>query len=215
MSWSNHFSNISEVPSCILSSILWNNCSIRINSKPITFRLLSNQNLIYLHQLFDNNGRLKNWDNIKSELELNDSFYFQWRQLVHSIPQKRKLIIKENYHDNLLYSNHHLIKKNNVLSLDKLNVKELYSMLVYDAPHRPTSQKYFEQLFPSEIFIWKDTYLLVRKVTTDCYLRSFQYKILNNILFLNKELSVFGISNSSLCSFCNLYDETITHLYCH
>ena len=88
-------------------------------------------------------------------------------------------------------------------------------MLVYDAPHKPTSKKYFEQLFPSEIFIWKDIYLLVRKVTTDCYLRPFQYKILNNILFLNKELSVFGISNSSLCSFCNLYDETITHLYCH
>ena len=88
-------------------------------------------------------------------------------------------------------------------------------MLVYDAPHKPTSQKYFEQLFPSEIFIWKDIYLLVHKVTTDCYLRSFQYKILNNILFLNKKLSVFGISNSSACSFCNLYDETITHIYCH
>ena len=109
MSLSNHFSNISEVPSCILSSVLWNNCSIRINSKPINFRLLSNQNLIYLHQLFDNNGRLKNWDNIKSELELNDSLYLQWRQLVHSIPQKWKVIIKDNCNDNLLYSNHHLI----------------------------------------------------------------------------------------------------------
>ena len=126
MSWSNHFSSISEVPSCILSSVLWNNCSIRINRKPITFRVLSNQNLIYLHQLFDNNGRIKNWDNIKSELELNDFLYFQWRQLVHSIPQKWKLIIKDNYNDNLLYSNYHLIKKNNVLSLDKLNAKELY-----------------------------------------------------------------------------------------
>ena len=170
MSSSNHFSNISEVPSCILSSVLWNNCSIRINSKPITF----------------------------SELELNDSLYFQWRQLVNSNPQKWKLIIKDNYNDNLLYSNHHLIKKNNVLSLDKLNAKELYSMLVYDAPHKPTSQKYFEQLFPSEIFISKDIYLLVRKVTTDCYLRSFQYKILNNILFLNKKLSFWHIKFFSM-----------------
>ena len=76
MSWSNHFSNISQVASCILSSVLWNNCSIRINSKPITFRLLSNQNLIYLHQLFDNNGRLKNWDNINLNLNLMTPFIF-------------------------------------------------------------------------------------------------------------------------------------------
>ena len=38
-------------------------------------------------------------------------------------------------------------------------------------------------------------------------MRSFQYKILNNVLFLNKKLHTFGIK-PSLCSFYNLYDET-------
>ena len=40
---------------------------------------------------------------------------------------------------------------------------------------------------------------------------SFQYKILNNVLFLNKNHHIFGIKSSPLCSFYNLYDETPFH----
>ena len=45
------------------------------------------------------------------------------------------------------------------------------------------------------------------------YLGSFQYKILNNILYLNKKLHTFGLSNTQLCSFCNMKEETISHLF--
>ena len=44
-------------------------------------------------------------------------------------------------------------------------------------------------------------------------MRSFQYKILNNVFFLNKKLQTFGIKPSSLCSFCILYDETPYHIF--
>ena len=44
-------------------------------------------------------------------------------------------------------------------------------------------------------------------------MRSFQYKILNNVLFLNKKLHTFGIKPSRLCSLCNLYDKTLYHMF--
>ena len=44
-------------------------------------------------------------------------------------------------------------------------------------------------------------------------MRSFQYKLLNNVLFLNKKLHIFGIKSSPLCSFCNLCDETPLHIF--
>ena len=50
-------------------------------------------------------------------------------------------------------------------------------------------------------------------ITYNAYMRSFQYKILNNVLFLNKKLHTFGIKPSPLCSFCNLYDETPYHIF--
>ena len=45
-------------------------------------------------------------------------------------------------------------------------------------------------------------------------MRFFQYKILHNILFLNKKLYLVGITKSPLCSYCNTNDETPIHLFC-
>ena len=50
-------------------------------------------------------------------------------------------------------------------------------------------------------------------VTLDSYSRSFQYKILNNVLYLNKKLFTFRKSTSPLCPFCKLSDETVLHLF--
>ena len=44
-------------------------------------------------------------------------------------------------------------------------------------------------------------------------MRSFQYKILNNVLFYNKKLYTFGITNTALCSFCNTLEETPIHIF--
>ena len=55
--------------------------------------------------------------------------------------------------------------------------------------------------------------MLLRLITYNTYMRSFQYKILNNVLFLNKKLHTSGIKPSPLCSFCNLYNETPYHIF--
>ena len=50
-------------------------------------------------------------------------------------------------------------------------------------------------------------------VTLDSYSRSFQYKILINVLYLNKNLFTFRKSTSLLCPFCKLSDKTVLHLF--
>ena len=37
--------------------------------------------------------------------------------------------------------------------------------------------------------------------------------ILNNILYLNKQLFIFNKKDTKLCSYCKLQDETINHIY--
>ena len=49
--------------------------------------------------------------------------------------------------------------------------------------------------------------MLPRLVTYNTYIQSFQYKILNNVLFLTKKPHTSRIKLSLLCSFCNLSDE--------
>ena len=50
-------------------------------------------------------------------------------------------------------------------------------------------------------------------VTLDSYSRSFQYKILNNVLYLNKKLFTFRKSTSTLFPFCKFSDETVLLLF--
>ena len=151
---------------------------------------------------------------LKTEFKIADSLYFSWMELINAIPLDWKTIIKHNCSSaNLFLLNHDLIKKNNLISLDKLHCQELYNILVYNAPHKPTSQVYFENPFRDQELNWKEIYILPRKVSLDCNVRSFQYKVSNNALYLNKKLFIFEKSPSSLCSFCKQADEIILHLF--
>ena len=65
-------------------------------------------------------------------------------QSIDFIPINWRNIIKNKYSSTkLLPLNHHLVKRNNLISLEMLHCKELYNMLVYISSHKPTSQLYF------------------------------------------------------------------------
>ena len=49
----------------------------------------------------------------------------------------------------ILYLNHHLIKNNQILAIEKLILKELYSLSVILKNELLTSQKYFCNIFPN------------------------------------------------------------------
>ena len=111
--------------------------------------------------------------------------------------------------------NDHFIKCNILLSLEKLNSKELYLIQLTRDFCKPTSQIYFEKHFKDCVLDWKYIYILPRIVTSDPYTRYFQYKVLNNVLYLNEKIFSFGIFETSQCPFCNQNKETVKHLFCH
>ena len=72
-----------------------------------------------------------------------------------------------------------------------------------------------EALFQELNIEWCLVYTLLRIVTIDTSTRIFQYKILNNILYLNNRLYKMTIAASPLCSLCGNDTETILHLFVH
>ena len=60
---------------------------------------------------------------------------------------------------------------------------------------------------------WRDTYILPRLLTINSTVRKFHCKILNDVLYLNQQLFLFGLVTSKLCSFCNQVDETVIHVF--
>ena len=109
--------------------------------------------------------------------------------------------------------NHHLIKNSQILAIEKLIRKELHSLSIVLKNELPMSQKHFCNIFPNLQVKWKKIYLLPPKVSHDSNLRMFQYKILNNVLYINKQLFIFNKKDTKLCLYCRLQDETINHIF--
>ena len=67
-------------------------------------------------------------------------------QLIDSIPGRWTFIIKENYENdtNLIIHDHHLIKGSRVITLDKLTLTKMYSILISKVKNKPFSDIYFE-----------------------------------------------------------------------
>ena len=78
---------------------------------------------------------------------------------------------------------------------------------------KPTCQSYHEQNFDGHDFHWKLIYRTPRIATLETKIRILQYKLLNNVLYLNKKLFQFDIISQSKCSFCELYDGTLYHIF--
>ena len=174
----------------------------------------STKNINFITQLFNTDGSVKNWNILKMGFPLQNKNQFCWLQLVNAIPEMPKKCIKQTSENTslLVVKDHHLLRDSRIIILEKLSSKELYSLIIFAINHQPTSQKYFDNLFPNFELPWKDICLNACKAAANNHLRSFNYKIINNVLYLNEKL-FFDKSQSTFCSFCHNEAETTLHIF--
>ena len=114
-------------------------------------------------------------------------------QLINAIPSNWKNIVKQNNDINTFTTTQHpFIRNSRVFTVQKATSKELYWILLTTVNHKPTLQKYFEKEFTDPSLDWKEIYMTPRIVSSNTYMKYFQYRILNNILFLNKNFFLFN-----------------------
>ena len=133
-------------------------------------------------------------------------------KLIGAISPTWKNITKQN-NDTFTTTQHHFFRNSRVLTVQKVTSKELYWILITTTKHKLTSQKYFEKKFTDLSLDWREIYITPHIVSSNTYMMCFQYKVLSNILFINKELFLFKKPNLPLRSFCKDRDETVFHLY--
>ena len=95
------------------------------------------------------------------------------------------------------------------------SVKQVYRALVKPLINPPTAQKSLEQCLGKSEIDWEEVYLTPLQITIELQLRVFQYKVLDNVLYLNDKLFNMGYAESPLCSLCKRENETVSHLFCN
>ena len=85
--------------------------------------------------------QIKKWNELKTEFDLIENEKFLIVQIIHALPISWKEILR-NYTEsinNLVIQDHHLIKKHQMLSLNKLNRATLHEILTDANNVEPTS----------------------------------------------------------------------------
>ena len=154
---------------------------------------------------------------LKEKYDLGRGLYLKYAGLLHSLPADWRKCLK----DCRMASISNLSSSTNVqlgqksVELDNLTAKAVYKKLIQPIKRNPTAQRIMEALLQEQNIEWSLVYTLPRKVTIDTSTRIFQYKILNNILYLNNRLYKMTIAKSTLCSLCGNDTETISHFFVH
>ena len=214
-SWINISKHNPKTISLVLSESLWFNSQIKIENKSLSPSFLSLKKQICLKDLFTADGSFIPWEDFSTLHEIPLHLYFRWIQIRNSIPTQWLRIVREGRHSNLNFPHPHLNINERIACTKKLTSTTFYSLLHEKFSKVPTSISFHETKLNIVLDSkkWENIFLAPRFACTDSNTRIFQFKILHNILFLNDRLYNLNLSDTKLCSFCNLENETPVHLF--
>ena len=191
---------------------LWKNLFIAPQGKPL-FNIFSiARNMQKVIDLLSDSGSFLPWHMVKVKYQLNDTHILSWLGLINPILLAWKTKTKYHFSDSQHIGTYSM-RRNTVWP--NLSVKQVYRALVKPLINPSTAQKSLEQYLGKSEIDWKEVYLTPLKITIESQLRVFQYKILNNVLYLNNRLFKMGYAESPLCSLCKRENETVSNLFCN
>ena len=187
-------------------SIIWNNKDLRINGKPVFYKACYNSGIFTVNDLLLNLDNINSFDIIRKKNKKAN--FLTWTGLRQSIPSSLKTA-EHRLNRRLPY-----FKCNNVIfDISKKKSKDFYSLIVSRKAQLPSNAKKLRQNFNLTEEELKLAFALPHKVAYEPYVKAFQYKILNSILYTNKKLFKIGYSEHDKCTFCDNESETLDHLF--
>ena len=174
-----------------------------------------------MSNLFDREGEMKNWEAVSQEFNLNLIHFLKWYGVFRSIPSRwKKAQGSRNADENMISEDSQCgIEANGqFMPINSVTAELVYKLRIGHKFLPLTSMKLLSTKFNiDDQKTWPSVYLLPAIATLDTKIRMFQYKILNNIFYLNPFIKILlyhmNLVESPLCSLCKKEVETISHLF--
>ena len=208
LQWWSEFRSKFATETTSFDSIIWNNCKIRIDDKAIYYQNYVNASVILVSDLMFALNNIDSFNSVKG-MGLKDTNYLTWTAIRCSVPRYLKNL---NVDRNVLRT---LEFKCGDKSFDPTSSKSrnFYALLIQDkAKHCRGFCKLMSNFSLREEETCKAV-ILTKSVAVETFAQCFQFKILNDILFLNTRLAKIGKIPSDLCTFCQSSQETLEHFF--
>ena len=184
--------------------IIWNNRFIKTNGKTMYNKAWVNKGVLKISDLLDNHDQFLSFENFKRKFNVRCTF-LDYGGVIAAIPKAWRNEITSNIArdvsepSNADTNNH-----------DTVTAKQARLMLAEKSFSPPTVEITLSNLVTNV----KDVYELPFRVTIESKMRSFQYKLIHNIIRTNLSLHRMKIKESPFCDHCNGQNETLLHRFC-
>ena len=204
-SYSNKQEDTSEID--IPSQIMWNNRFILQGGKSVFHPNLKRKGFKYVADLLTGDGYLS-WNNLSVKNLTGNEILL----LYGIITCLRGKWPNPEYWETPVTQNERYFFNHNFRPVHKITKQAIRAAIYSKAELKSTSECYYEREYNFKQQ-WSLTYGLPFKVAIDTKTREFQFKLLHHILYTNYELFRRGMDQTPLCSFCNMDNETLDHLF--
>ena len=188
--------------------IIWNNKEIRIGNKPVYYKKYFESGIIFIKDLLLKLNTEESFNCIKRKVGKTN--LLMWAGLRHSIPINLKLHVDTPQKS--LAPTPILKMKNVTFIVSEKKSRDYYKVLISNKAQFPNAINNLVNEFHLSADQLKKVFILPHSVAFEPYVKAFQYKILNSILFTNVRLYKIGFKDSDLCSFCKTEPENLHHL---
>ena len=190
--------------------IIWNNRDIRIDNKSFFYKKYYDIGIWNVGDLHFDLSNKESYEQIAKNIKRTN--FLEWTSMQHSIPANLKAL---NLYDPSSNNAVPSFKINNEeFDPTKRKSKDYYSLLIKKKACFPNFAQKLKLDFNLSNEDLKKAFLLPHSVAFEPYVKAFQFKVLNSILFTDSKLFKIGYRTDNLCSFRKRESETIKHFFC-
>ena len=191
------------------NQILWNNSHIRVADRTVFYPNLYDNGVKYVRDLFDEDGNSLSFESLKAKFNLAAFPFTRYLGILHSIPLHWR-------HENLYNDdtpNENILWYRKVMNSPSIS-QAIYSNYLQKIAQVPTAKRKWEDNF-SDVSNenWKQIYKAPWCSVNEARIIYFQFKFIHRIVPTNRLLNLMGILDSPLCTFCEIHDESLEHLF--
>ena len=199
-----------NTPTEIISQVIWGNKFIKHNNKVLIFENWINSNIIRIHDLIDENGKI-NENIILDKLDHKENWIAEIMTIKKSIPQdwQRKIKNKSMHKYKLgkLTAAVLLHKTSKKIGIDKLDNKLIYTALLEKNTSKPLANSYWSRTMNISSTTMNKTLQFIFREIHDNKIKMFRWKLLNRILPTKQLLHKWKISENPLCNSCGEIED--------
>jgi hypothetical protein len=194
---------------CIKNQFIHYNKNIKIGGKIIYDRELFQAGMWRCSDLYDSNGNIMPFHVWKSR-GVQPSKYLIWRGIVSVVSNININMLNAGVTNN---NKCIVLPTSDIVDIQMSSSKELYSKILQLRKEEPTALKTYIEHFSLNEQEIENMYVIPRMCTNDMVIKELQFKILHKYLPTNALLYKMKKVGSQKCTFCNIYNETILHIF--